>query len=114
MVAQALALPAEMAARLRWDEDGGLRVGRTRVTLDVMLSFFNQGCSPKEIVRKLPTLALADVEAVIDYYLSHREEVNAYLQRREEEAVEIRRKIEAICPPDDWRARLLARRAEKQ
>jgi uncharacterized protein (DUF433 family) len=114
MVTQALALPSELEARMRWDEDGGLRIGRTRVTLDTLIGFFIQGSSAEDLVRQFPTLALADVELVIRYYLAHREEVDAYLKRRDEEAAEIRRKIEATCPSDEWRARLLARRAQMQ
>jgi uncharacterized protein (DUF433 family) len=113
MATQELAVPAEIEQRLRWDADGGLRLGRTRVTLDTVISFFKQGYSVEEIVTSFPTLAPEDVEAVIRYYLTHREEVEAYLERRQEEAAEIRRKIEAICPPDDLRVQLLARRAQK-
>jgi len=41
------------------------------------------------------TLVLADVHATISYYLRHRDEVRAYLKRREEEAEALRVKIKA-------------------
>jgi hypothetical protein len=57
-----------------------------------------------------PPLDLADVYAVIAYYLRHRAEVDAYLQEREQQAREIRRQIEARFDPTGVRERLLARR----
>jgi hypothetical protein len=52
---------------------------------------------------------LADVHAVIAYYLRHRDEVRAYLKRREEEAKSIRGNMETDCPSTS-RDELLARR----
>jgi hypothetical protein len=54
--------------------------------------------TPEDLVRAYDTLDLADVHAVIAYYLRHREEVQAYLKRREEEAETLRLKIEAERP----------------
>jgi uncharacterized protein (DUF433 family) len=67
---------------------GALRVGPTRVTLQVVLTSFLQGSSPEEIVRQFPTLQLPDVYTVIGHYLRHRAEFDAYLndcERRYEE-----------------------------
>jgi hypothetical protein len=50
---------------------------------------------------------------MIAYYLRHREEVDTFLAEQRLEAEEIRRKIEALCPPDGYRERLLARRAKQ-
>jgi uncharacterized protein (DUF433 family) len=106
-------LPAVEPVPLREEPEGTVRVGRTRVRLDTVVTAYQMGSSAEEINRKFPTLQLADIHAVIAYYLRHREHVDAYLARREREAEEIRRKIEEICPPDDFRERLLARRAEQ-
>ena len=43
-------------------------------------------------------LALADIYAVISYYIRHRDEVRTYLKGREEEAGTLRAKIEAERP----------------
>jgi hypothetical protein len=43
-------------------------------------------------------LELADVHAVVAYYLRHREEVRAYLKRRHKEAEALRAKIETERP----------------
>jgi len=61
------------------------------------------------MVRAYDTLGLADVHAVIAFYLRHRDEVRAYLKRRAEEAQALRAKIEAERPRVA-REELLARR----
>lgn len=90
--------------------DGVVRVGGTRVTLDIVIAAFGRGATAEEIVQKYPSLNLADVYAVLGYYLHHRPQVDAYLRRREEQASEIRRQIEADFDPTGIRERLLARR----
>jgi uncharacterized protein (DUF433 family) len=94
---------------LRAAEGGALRVGDSRVTLDVLIHEYEDGADPEGIVHAYAALRLADVYAVIAYYLQHKDEVNAYLRRREAEAAELRREIEAAQGPSDLRARLLAR-----
>ena len=44
------------------DEDGVIRVGNTRVTLETLVSAFNHGSTAEEIVYQFPVLNLADVE----------------------------------------------------
>ena len=93
------------------DDDGRVRVGGTRVTLDTVIGAFNQGESPEEIVDGFDALELADVYTVIGYYLRHRPEVDAYSKRRDDEAEVLRREIEAQPGYQEFRERLLARRA---
>ncbi len=95
---------------LSQESDGTLRVAATRVTLDTAVATFNQGATPEEISQRYPTLDLADVYAVIGYYLRHRSEVEAYLQQRGQEAERLQREIEARHDPRGLRDRLLARR----
>lgn len=100
---------------LRADEGGCLRIGDTRVTLDVLLGEYEGGASPEGIVAAYPALQLADVYAVIAYYLRHRGEVDQYLRRRQGEAAQLRREIECRQPGRaDLRARLLARRDSQE
>jgi hypothetical protein len=54
--------------------------------------------SPKAIVEAFDGLRLVDVYAVIAYYLGHQEEVEAYLRRLEQEAADVRSRIEAGQP----------------
>jgi uncharacterized protein (DUF433 family) len=102
-----------MPPPLRLVEGDTLRVGNTRVPLERVIYAFNHGCAPEEIVHKYPTLELADVYAVIAYYLRHQEAVDEYVQERELEADEIERQIRAEFHGDGLRERLLARRTQK-
>ena len=70
--------------------------------------------SPEDLVRAYDTLGLADVHAVIAYYLRHRDEVNGYLRARRDEAEKLRQEIEARQPArDEFREKLLARQAQE-
>ncbi len=80
---------------LRMDEHGAIRVGNSRITLDILVEDFESGASPDEIAQSYDTLERADVYAVVAYYLHHKEELLAYFKRREEEASEIERRLVA-------------------
>ncbi|NCQ85862.1 MAG: DUF433 domain-containing protein [Microcystis aeruginosa W13-18] len=108
-----LAILAEPAP-LQANEDGVILVGKTRVTLDTVVSVFNQGATAEEIVNRYPSLNLADVYATIAFYLKHQSEVAAYLQQRQQQAQEIRVINQARFDPQGLRDRLLARKAERQ
>ncbi|KAF3886320.1 MULTISPECIES: DUF433 domain-containing protein [Nostocales] len=98
---------------LELNTDGVVRVGRTRVTLDTVVAAFNQGSTAEEIVLQYPSLQLADVYAVISYYLRHQQEVETYLQQRQQRANEIRQLNEAQFDPQGVRDRLLSRRPKQ-
>ena len=96
-------------------EDGVIRVGGTRVTLDTVVRAFNRGMSPEEIVMAYPSVPLADAYDVIAYYLRHQREVDEYIHEREERAEAVRRKVEARHPEMvGIRERLLARLEEQK
>ena len=100
---------------LRTDEHGVIRVGDSQVLLDIVIREFNNGSDPEGIVLGYSTLQLADVYAVIAYYLRHRKEVDEYLQTRREEAERLRQEIEAMQPNRaELRAKLLARKAQME
>lgn len=107
-----LVIAAETAP-LETNVDGVVQVGKTRVTLDTVVAVFKQGTTAEEIVYRYPSLKLADVYATIAYYLNHQQEVEAYLQRRQKQAQEVRKMNEAKFDPQGLRDRLLARQAEK-
>jgi uncharacterized protein (DUF433 family) len=99
------------APPLREDTSGALRVGNSRVLLELVIRSFQDGATPETIVQRYSTLLLSDVYAVVAYYLRHRGEVEDYLARREQQAEEVRQRME--CQQGDLseiRARLHAHR----
>jgi uncharacterized protein (DUF433 family) len=109
-------LPSEISVSvpLATNAAGAILVGGSRVPLDTVIGAFNDGETPEQIVMQYDVLKLDDVYAVITYYLRHKEEVDAYLARREEQAEEIRKRDLARYDQRGIRERLLARRAAKQ
>ena len=91
------------------DEHGVLRMAESRVTVDVILYDFLAGTTAEEIALSYPTLALADIYAVLSYYLSHREALDDYLRVQEERSEEKRREVLQRSPQADLRERLRAR-----
>ncbi|PSQ54358.1 MAG: hypothetical protein BRD28_02395 [Bacteroidetes bacterium QH_10_64_37] len=84
----------EQDVPLRLDDQGAVRVGETRVLFDSVIRSYLRGDTPEDIVREYPTLSLADTYGAIAYYLQHRDQVEEYLQRREEQATEVRNKLQ--------------------
>jgi uncharacterized protein (DUF433 family) len=96
---------------LREDASGALRVGDSRVLLELVVRAFQDGATPETIVQRYATLKLPDVYTVIAYYLRHRGEVEEYLARREQKAEEVRQRLESQQGDlSEIRARLLAQR----
>jgi uncharacterized protein (DUF433 family) len=98
---------------LRVDETGTIRVGNTRITLDVLLGYLLSGVHPEQVVSQewYPALSLADVHGVLAYYYRHQAEVDDYLRGRREQADRREKEIEASQPSfGEVKARLLARR----
>ena len=103
-----------MTIPLHTDAQGGIRIRDTRVTLDSILNYYKQGESPEDLHEGFPTIALADIYAIIAYYLNNQTELDRYLQVRHEEAERLREQIEADFPPKITRAELLRRKTTSQ
>ena len=56
-----------LVAPLREDEQGAIRVGNTRVLLDLVIHAFRNGASPEAIVECYDALSLPDVYAVLTH-----------------------------------------------
>ena len=92
------------------DADGVVRVAGTRVTLDTLVAAFDTRATAEEIAQQYPSVALADVYAVITYYLRHQSEVCAYLQKRHQQAAAVRQENERRFSSTGVRERIVARR----
>lgn len=90
--------------------NGALRVGPTRMTLEVVLTAHLMGHRPEEIVQQFPSLDLADVYTVIGHYLRHREAFDRHLAEVERVYSE-RRARDLANGQAGLRERLQARRA---
>jgi uncharacterized protein (DUF433 family) len=105
--------PVSEEIPIRADEFGRLRVGNTRVLLDLVIYAYWRGETPETITESYPTLSLDMVYLAIGYYLRHRTEIDAYLREQEQQAEANRREDEAADPPSLTREILLARLAAK-
>lgn len=99
---------------LRVDETGTIRVGKTRIILEVVLQAYRDGVTAEQIVEDFDTLTLADVHGTISFYLRHKSEVDEYLSARAQEAAQLRNEIESDQRHlPDLRARVQAARQAK-
>ena len=106
-------IPETAPLPLEMNTDGVVLVVKTRVTLDTVINTFIQGTTAEEIVYRYPSLKLADVYAVIAFYLNYQQEVETYLHQRQQQAQIIRKMNEAKFDPQGLRDRLLARQLNK-
>ncbi|MBI4606471.1 MAG: DUF433 domain-containing protein [Planctomycetes bacterium] len=98
---------------LSTDADGTMRIAGTRVTLLTVITAFQEGQTPEQIVQSFGSLRLDDAYAVITYYLRHKAEVDACLALTREKGEKLRQGIEARFPTNGVRERLLARRQDR-
>lgn len=96
------------------DPHGVVRVAKTRITLDTVVTAFLEGCTPEEIGEQYPSLQLSDIYLVIGYYLRHKDEVHTYLAERQSQANMIQQEAEQRFNPIGIRDRLLARKNQSR
>jgi uncharacterized protein (DUF433 family) len=109
-----LLVPTADPIPLVTEKNGVVRISKTRVTLDTVVTAFLEGSSAEEIKDQYPSLQLSDIYSVIGYYLRHQTEVDAYLLVRQQLASEVREEAERRFNPIGVRDRLLARRNTNQ
>lgn len=76
--------------------DGAIRLTGTRILLDTIIYAFQQNHTAEQIVSDYPTLSLADVYAVLAYYLNHQDEVDTYLRQRAKLSTQLQEKLQAL------------------
>lgn len=101
-------------------KDGTIRIKGTRLPVDRIIYLHNQGEIPESIFDSFPSDAytIADIYAIIAYYLSNKEKFDKYLAKREKEAERIRKEIESRPgykeESEKLRKKILARQKEIQ
>ena len=107
-----------MTVPLTTTEFGTIRVGSSRVSLDSVVHHYKQGATAERIAESFPSVDLADIYAVIAYYLANRESVEEYLKRQEADADALQQQIESDPTQQkatkQLRERIEARRAALQ
>ena len=107
-----MSIPVEFLATappLRWDEAGGIRIGQSRVTLDSLLAAYHTGSTPEEIALQYDVLHLSEIYAAITYYLTHRQQIDNYLEQRHQKAQQHRQELAQNYNLVNLRQRLLTR-----
>lgn len=102
-------LDTTQTAPLKLWEDGSIRIGTSRVTIDSVVHEFNSGATAEQIQDDFPSLTLREIYGAISYYLEHQSRVDDYLLQREQDAAQVRAEIE-----DPIRADVLRRRVREQ
>ena len=90
-------------------EDGALIVTGTRIPVDTIIYSFRRGDSAEQIADNYDSLRLADVYAILAFYLAHQRELDDYIQKREMASTETHRFIDTHFDQTSFRSRLLAR-----
>jgi uncharacterized protein (DUF433 family) len=103
----ATTLPALLTA---W-EDGTIRVGPSRVLLELVVYHFKQGATAEQIQHSFPSLTLREVYRAIYYYLERAEEIEEYLADQERQAEEMERTVRGAQVATSLQKRLEERRA---
>ena len=85
------------------DGHGRVRIAGTRVSLDSIIIYFNQGYTAEDLAESFPAVSLADIKAVLGYYQRWQHDVNEYLRVRREKAEKIQAEIEAEFNPIGFR-----------
>ena len=80
------------------DEEGVLHVAGTRVTLECVAEMFEGGASPEEIADEYDSLELADVYAVVTYFLRSPSEVKTYLSEQTEISTSAAKRADDLFP----------------
>lgn len=96
------------------DEHGTMRVGGSRVSLDIIVDAYKSGWAAEEITRQYSTLDLADIHAAISYYLKNKSKVETYLEKNRQTALALRREIEAMPSTQRIREKLLLAKAAQK
>jgi uncharacterized protein (DUF433 family) len=106
--------PPTMTIPLRTDEHGAIRIGSTRVLLELVIHAYYMGETPEGIVDSYPSLTTSDVYAVIGYYLANRGEIDAYVRQRDQQADQILRDMEVNLTPQARALRTRLRAYQQQ
>lgn len=99
---------------IKTDERGRVCVSGTRVTLSSLIHAYLEEGTAQSVHEAFDTVPLADIHAVIAYFLNNREVVEAYLKQQQITYERVRAEMEARFPPKFTKAELLKRLAARE
>ena len=98
---------------LRYDDDGNIRVTDSRITLDTVVTCFEMGETPEDILDGYPSLTLEQINAIRAWYLNNQPEADEYLREYREEVekilLELRSRPESIA----WHEKMRSLREQR-
>jgi len=97
---------------LHYDDRGTIRVKGSRVTLDTIVIRMQVGDTPEEIHDGFPSVTLAQINTIIDWYLNNQMVADEHLREYEAEGERIRKEIESQPEYQARRAELRRRIAQ--
>ena len=62
-----------------------IRIKGHRIGIDNVIGYYLSGCTPEQIRAHFPSLSLEKIYATITYYLHNKEEIDAYIERLNQE-----------------------------
>jgi uncharacterized protein (DUF433 family) len=93
------------------DRGRGLQLSTSRITVQDLVPYFQQGYSHEEIIRWIPSLSAEEIAVVEDYYREHQAELDEEdKQIRAHVAEQVR--LQRLRFPDEPRETRLARMKE--
>ena len=96
----------------QWQE-GTIRVIGSRVTLDTIIGRMQVGDTPEEIHEGFPTVTLAQINRIIEWYLNNQIEADEYLKERYIEGERLRKEIQSQPKYIAFREKLLRCREQR-
>ena len=87
---------------LHQDDRGTIRVKGSRVTLDTIVARMQVGDTLEEIHEGFPTVTLAQINTIIDWYRNNQVKADEYLQ---EQQAEVERIIQELESDPEYKAR---------
>ena len=97
---------------LHYDGRGTIRVKGSRVTLDTIVGRMQVGDTREEIHEGFPTVTIAEINTILDWYLNNQVEADEYLREQEAEGERIRKEIESQPEYAAFREKLRQRREQ--
>jgi uncharacterized protein (DUF433 family) len=92
------------------DRGRGLQLSSTRITVQDLVPYFQEGCSHEEIIRWIPSLTHEEISVVEQYYRDHKIELDEEDRRiREYTEERIREQKARLREPEETPEELFAR-----